>query len=129
MCKIVKWFKSVINWFKNLFKKKEHENPTSGTTQPVTPPTPSQPTEMQIVAGKMVDVLTSWEEVKTFREYVNENGITEKESLAEFEYNNALFEEEVKNVAAELLYALNKSEDRYQDERRRKIETWAMYCK
>lgn len=122
--KIVKWFKLVVKWLKNLFKKKEYENHTSGTTV-----TPHVPSDEELVARKMVDTLTSWEDTKLFREYVRENNIIASETIYEFEYNNTPFEEALKIVAGDLLNALNKSEEAFQGLRRREIETWALYSK
>lgn len=118
MSKIGKWFKSIINWFKRLFKKKEKPS-----TNPSTPSSPSQPNGYGYIQTLVVDKLTSWEDTKLFREYVNENDITPNGEVVD----NGDAEDVdtiIKKIASELLFELEKSEERYHNLRIRKIEEW-----
>jgi len=124
MSKIGKWFKSIINWFKNLFKKKEKPTTNPSTpSNPSTPTGPSQPNGYGYIQTLVVDKLTSWEDTKLFREYVNENGITPNGDVVD----NGDAEDVdtiLKKIASELLFELEKSEERYHNLRIRKIEEW-----
>ena len=124
MSKIGKWFRSIINWFKNLFKKKEKPTTNPSTpSNPSTPTGPSQPNGYGYIQTLVVDKLTSWEDTKLFREYVNENGITPNGDVVD----NGDAEDVdtiLKKIASELLFELEKSEERYHNLRIRKIEEW-----
>jgi hypothetical protein len=124
MSKIGKWFKSIINWFKNLFKKKEKPSTNPSTpSNPSTPTGPTQPNGYGYIQTLVVDKLTSWEDTKLFREYVNENDITPNGEVVD----NGDAEDVdtiLKKIASELLFELEKSEERYHNLRIRKIEEW-----
>lgn len=124
MSKIGKWFKSIINWFKRLFKKKEKPSTNPSTpSNPSTPTGPTQPNGYGYIQTLVVDKLTSWEDTKLFREYVNENGITPNGDVVD----NGDAEDVdtiLKKIASDLLFELEKSEERYHNLRIRKIEEW-----
>ena len=125
MSKIGKWFKSIINWFKNLFKKKE--KPSSGTTIP-TPPTPPKPNEHKEGIERIISTLTAWEDTKMFREYVKENNINPEKDYVETEYAyNDNPEEALRALASALYYTLDKwGEEKYNSLRIAKIQEWSM---